>query len=126
MKTMGQTQLGVDRPHSRLQLATNRITQERKTRSVHVMKEVISKLVHWQKNWLRSMIYPGLDLHTRNRASLCLFWKSGPRDVLDAGCGNGYFAWLAYQSGASVLALNFDWEQVAKARDFLFDYKKAD
>jgi len=49
------------------------------------------------RNALRSLIYPGLDLHTRNRASLRRFWKTGLRDVFDAGSGNGYFSWLAYQ-----------------------------
>jgi SAM-dependent methyltransferase len=78
------------------------------------------------KNWARSLLYPGLDLHTRNRASLCRFWKTGPRDVLDAGSGNGYFSWLAYQSGARVLAINFDKGQIEKARDFLIGYKGAD
>jgi SAM-dependent methyltransferase len=78
------------------------------------------------KNWLRSAVYPGLDLHTRNRASLCRFWKSGPRAVLDAGSGNGYFSWLAYRSGARVLALNINAEQVAKAREFLVEFKSAD
>jgi SAM-dependent methyltransferase len=78
------------------------------------------------KNWLRTLIYPGLDLHTRNRASLCVFWKTGRRDVLDAGCGNGYFSWLAYQSGARVLAMSFDSEQIEKARGFLVRYRGAD
>lgn len=75
---------------------------------------------------LRRLIYPGLDLHTRNRASLCRFWKTGPRDVLDAGSGNGYFSWLAYRSGASVVAINLDAAQVEKAREFLVEYRKAD
>lgn len=78
------------------------------------------------KNWARTLLYPGLDLHTRNRASLCGFWKTGPRDVLDAGSGNGYFSWLAYQSGARVLAINFDKAQIDKARDFLIGYRGAD
>src|SRR5438094_461639 len=76
--------------------------------------------------FVRNLIYPGLDLHTRNRARLCRFWKSGPRDVLDAGSGNGYFSWLAYQSGARVVAMNFESPQVEKARDFLIGYRKAD
>jgi hypothetical protein len=46
------------------------------------------------KNIVRDLVYPGLDLHTRNRASLRRFWKTGARDVLDAGSGNGYFSWL--------------------------------
>jgi SAM-dependent methyltransferase len=75
---------------------------------------------------VRSLIYPGLDLHTRNRASLCRFWKTGARDVLDAGSGNGYFSWLAYKSGARVVAMNFEPDQVTKAKEFLVDYRKAD
>ena len=75
---------------------------------------------------VRSLIYPGLDLHTRNRASLRRFWKTGPRDVLDAGSGNGYFSYLAYKSGARVVAVNFERGQVDKARDFLIDYRRAD
>ena len=71
------------------------------------------------KNALRRLFYPGLDLHTRNRASLCRFWRVGARDVLDAGSGNGYFSWLAYRSGAAVVAINFDKGQTDKARDFL-------
>lgn len=74
----------------------------------------------------RDLIYPGLDLHTRNRASLRRFWKTGPRDVLDAGSGNGYFSWLAYQSGARVVAMNFEQRQVDKAREFLLGYRRAD
>lgn len=77
-------------------------------------------------NWARSLIYPGLDLHVRNRASLRRYWKTGARDVLDAGSGNGYFSWLAYSSGARVLALNIEGEQVAKARGFLVGYRRAE
>jgi len=75
---------------------------------------------------LRNLVYPGLDLHTRHRASLCRYWKTGPRDVLDAGSGNGYFSWLAYRSGARVVAKNFEKAQVDKARSFLVGYRKAD
>jgi SAM-dependent methyltransferase len=75
---------------------------------------------------IRDLVYPGLDLHTRNRASLCRFWQTGPRDVLDAGSGNGYFSWLAYQTGARVVAMNYEQEQVQKASDFLIVHKRAD
>jgi SAM-dependent methyltransferase len=78
------------------------------------------------RDFIRNLFYPGLDLHTRNRASLCKYWKTGPRDVLDAGSGNGYFSWLAYKSGARVIAINFDETQVKKSREFLVGYKKAD
>jgi SAM-dependent methyltransferase len=77
-------------------------------------------------SWARSLVYPGLDLHLRNRVSLSRYWKTGPRDVLDAGSGNGYFAWLAYRSGARVVAMNIETSQVEKARDFLVGYKGAD
>src|SRR6185437_8975698 len=77
------------------------------------------------KHWARSLTYPGLDLHVRNRASLRRYWKTTARDVLDAGSGNGYFSWLAYKSGAKVLALNIDAAQVAKAQRFLVDYRGA-
>lgn len=83
-------------------------------------------LNHAFRQKIRSILYPGLDLHTRNRASLCRFWKTGPRDVLDAGSGNGYFSWLAYQSGARVVAMNFEREQVEKSRNFLLDHRRAD
>ena len=75
---------------------------------------------------IRDLLYPGLDLHTRNRASLCRFWQTGPRDVLDAGSGNGYFSWLAYQTGARVVAMNCEEEQVEKATDFLIGHRRAD
>lgn len=78
------------------------------------------------RDYFRNLVYPGLDLHTRNRASLCRFWLSGPRDVLDAGSGNGYFSWLAYQKEARVVALNIEASQVVKAREFLIGYRKAD
>jgi SAM-dependent methyltransferase len=78
------------------------------------------------KQFLRSLLFPGLDLHTRNRASLCRYWKSGARDVLDAGSGNGYFSWLAYQSGARVVAMNYEESQVGKAHDFFTGYRRAD
>jgi SAM-dependent methyltransferase len=80
---------------------------------------------HWQ-NRLRLLLYPGLDLHTRNRASLTRFWRSGPRDVLDAGSGNGYFAWLAYKSGANVVGMNFEADQIEKAEEFLIHFRGAD
>src|SRR5262249_34005953 len=82
--------------------------------------------VHRIRSWVRNILYPGLDLHTRNRASLCRFWKTGQRDVLDAGSGNGYFSWLAYMSGARVVALNVEKEQIDQAHEFLVGYRKAD
>jgi SAM-dependent methyltransferase len=45
--------------------------------------------------------------------------------VLDAGCGNGYFSWLAYRTGARVVAINVDPGQVGKAKSFLIGFKQA-
>ena len=78
------------------------------------------------RNAARDLLYPGLDLHTRNRASLRRFWRTGARDLLDAGSGNGYFSWLAYRSGARVVALNLEPTQVEQARDYLIGHRRAD
>jgi SAM-dependent methyltransferase len=78
------------------------------------------------RNFFRSIVYPGLDLHLRNRASLRRYWKAGRRDVMDAGSGNGYFAWLAYLSGANVVGLNIEKDQVEKSENYLIGYRKAD
>ena len=78
------------------------------------------------RQWLRMLVYPGLDLHTRNRASIRRFWRTGARDVLDAGSGNGYLSWLAYKSGARVVAMNYEQGQVDKAKEFFLEFRKAD
>lgn len=78
------------------------------------------------RHLLRTLVYPGLDLHTRNRASMARFWKTGARDVLDAGSGNGYLSWLAYRSGARVVAMNYEQAQVEKSKEFLLGFRKAD
>lgn len=46
--------------------------------------------------------------------------------MLDAGSGNGYFSWLAYQSGATVIGVNHDERQVRKAEDLLVRHRRAD
>ncbi len=76
--------------------------------------------------FLRSMVFPGLDLHTRSRGVLCRYWRDGPRDVLDAGFGNGYFAYLAYKTGARVVAVSNDAQQVSKSNEYFLQYKKLD
>jgi predicted O-methyltransferase YrrM len=95
-------------------------------RSIKVRPSAKADVRSGLKGMLRSVVYPGLDLHTRNRAALCMFWRAGSRDVLDAGSGNGYFSWLAYKSGGRVVALTFDEAQARKAQEFLVVYKKAD
>src|SRR4029077_7290975 len=67
------------------------------------------------RNHLRWWLMPGFDLFTRRRVRLCRHWQAGPRRVLDAGSGNGWFSYLAYASGATVTAVNFMGDQVEKA-----------
>jgi SAM-dependent methyltransferase len=74
------------------------------------------------REFFRSCVYPGLDLHLRFRKGLSRFWKTGNRDVLDAGCGNGYLSWVAQQSGARVVAMSFDPAQISKAQSLLNGY----
>jgi SAM-dependent methyltransferase len=70
------------------------------------------------RNRIRLSLMPGFDLCTRRRVFLSRFWRSGPRRVLDAGCGNGWFSYLAYRSGAAVVAISNEPGQVAKAKAF--------
>lgn len=83
-------------------------------------------LISSVKYAIKDALFPGLDLHTRNRALLARFWRSGERDVLDAGSGNGYFSYLAYKTGARVVALNYNEQQVQRAQEFFLGFKGCD
>jgi ribosomal protein L11 methylase PrmA len=61
---------------------------------------------------------PGMDLFTRRRVRLCRHWKTGPRNVLDAGSGNGWFSYLAYKTGATVTGINIEDAQLEKSIQF--------
>lgn len=67
-------------------------------------------------NYLRYLALPGTDIFTRRRTGLEKYWLRGGRKVLDAGFGNGWFAYRAYQSGATVTALAVGPDLVRKAR----------
>ncbi len=75
-------------------------------------------------NYGRLLLMPGFDLFTRRRVRLKKYWRTGPRRVLDAGSGNGWFSYLAYRSGATVSAVNVSPEQVEKARQFYNEWLK--
>ncbi len=77
------------------------------------------------KNQLRFLLMPGADLMTRRRVRLSKKWMKGKRRFLDAGSGNGWFSYLAYRSGASVIAVNMEKDQVAKAVTFYNGFKNA-
>ena len=81
---------------------------------------IATKLV--DHNLLRFLALPGTDLFTRRRTSIEQNWKRGERSVLDAGCGNGWFAYRAYRSGASVIALANQSELIAKAKTLYNGY----
>lgn len=74
------------------------------------------------RNRLRLLWMPGSDIFTRRRVRLEKFWRAGARDVLDAGFGNGWFAYRAYRSGAQVTGVALPDELVRKARSFYNDY----
>jgi len=66
------------------------------------------------RHWSQNLTDPGLDLHTRNRVSLCNF----SRDALDVGSSNGHFSCLTYNAGARVVAINIGRPQVENAPAF--------
>src|SRR2546423_14598039 len=70
------------------------------------------------RDYVRRLLMPGLDLFTRRRVRLKQHWKSGSRQVLDAGSGNGWFFYLAVRSGAKVTAVSALSEEVEKGRAF--------
>jgi len=64
---------------------------------------------------VKRALFPGLDLHTRCRYRYLPRWfRSGPIDTLDAGCGNGALAYAAYQRGNRVLAISIRRDEVER------------
>jgi SAM-dependent methyltransferase len=70
----------------------------------------------FDRNLFRFLLLPGTDIFTRRRTALEKNWRQGPRRVLDAGFGNGWFSYRAYRSGAIVTALAIGPELIRKAR----------
>jgi SAM-dependent methyltransferase len=69
--------------------------------------------------WGKRLLFPGLDLHTRSRYRfLTRYFREGPIDTLDAGCGNGALSYAAYRRGNRVLGVNMDSGQVRKATEY--------
>lgn len=66
--------------------------------------------------WVKALVYPGADLNIRERGRVLLRHlapQPGLR-MLDAGCGNGYFSFLAYQQGLEVLGISRDEDEVVR------------
>lgn len=71
------------------------------------------------KSWGKALLFPGLDLNTRCRARfLPRYFRPGPLETLDAGCGNGALAYAAYRLGNRVLGISNDMEQIARTRAY--------
>jgi SAM-dependent methyltransferase len=69
--------------------------------------------------WGKRLLFPGLDLHTRSRYRfLTRYFREGPIDTLDAGCGNGALSYAAYLRGNRVLGVTMDSLQVEKADEY--------
>ena len=69
--------------------------------------------------WGKEILFPGLDLHTRCRYRfLSRYFREGPIDTLDAGCGNGALSYAAYRRGNRVLGVTMEPEQVKKDNEY--------
>jgi SAM-dependent methyltransferase len=67
------------------------------------------------RKFLKRLFFPGFDLHTRSRyRHLPRFFRAGPIDTLDAGCGNGALSYAAYRKGNRVTAISFDRNGITK------------
>ncbi len=77
------------------------------------------------KHWLRFFIMPGTDIFTRRRVKLENYWMRGPRQFLDAGCGNGWFSYRAWKSGATVTAVSNQQELIDKGAEFYNEFRGA-
>lgn len=80
----------------------------------------LSKRLHY---WLRFLIMPGTDIFTRRRVRLEKHWKRGDRQFLDAGCGNGWFSYRAWKSGATVTAVSNQAYLIDKGREFYNEFR---
>ena len=73
-------------------------------------------------NLIRFLALPGTDIFTRRRTSIEQNWMRGSRRVLDAGFGNGWFAYRACKTGATVTAVANQSELIEKARSLYNGY----
>src|SRR5215510_3434069 len=73
----------------------------------------------WLRLKAKRVLYPGLDLHARERyRKLPRYLREGDLRTLDAGCGNGFLSYAAYQKGNRVLGVSFDPVTNSRTREF--------
>lgn len=71
---------------------------------------------------MKWLLFPGLDIYTHcRRRFLPRFFRAGPLQTLDAGCGNGALSLAAYHKGNRVLGVTLDEDQIRRNRAF-FEY----
>jgi SAM-dependent methyltransferase len=76
-------------------------------------------LASWPKDALKWFLFPGLDINTHcRRRFLPRFFRAGPLETLDAGCGNGALSLAAAQKGNHVLGVTLDEDQIRRNRAF--------
>ncbi|HTA43966.1 MAG TPA: class I SAM-dependent methyltransferase [Bryobacteraceae bacterium] len=69
--------------------------------------------------WIKGLLFPGLDMNLQCRYRfLPTFFRKGPIDTLDAGCGNGALSLAACQLGNRVLGVTFSQDEVKRNREF--------
>lgn len=72
---------------------------------------------------IKDLLFPGIDFCLRKRLELVKkYLKAGPIKTLDAGCGNGAFAFLSYKLGNSVIGIDLNADNIRKCLEYR-DYK---
>ncbi len=77
-------------------------------------------------HFLRSLTFPGFALHLRAVGRMRRYWRRGFRRVLDVSTSGGYYAWLAYQSGAEVVSMVESDSEVGLEEAFFTGFKGLD
>jgi 2-polyprenyl-3-methyl-5-hydroxy-6-metoxy-1,4-benzoquinol methylase len=67
------------------------------------------------KELAKRLLFPGIDVHARSRYRHIAPRLTGGR-TLDAGCGNGMFAWAAHRRGAEVVAVSNEPDEIERNR----------
>lgn len=79
----------------------------------------VDLLPAWLTDCVKWLLFPGVDMNARCRCRfLPRFFRHGPLETLDAGCGNGALALEACRLGNRVLGVTLDADQIHRNREF--------
>jgi SAM-dependent methyltransferase len=79
----------------------------------------LKQVSHPTRIAVKRALFPGLDLHTRCRYRyLPRYFRPGPIDTLDAGCGNGALAYAAYKLGNRVLGVSVRADEIERNQEY--------